>query len=68
MDESACLNVYRNGGRSALRLRLRDSIPVDGLSARGDDEHEFTLHQFTILPAGAAQKFKITEFDKIKIA
>ena len=42
-------------------------IPVDGLIARGDYEHEFTLHQFTILPGGAAQKFKITQFDKIKI-
>jgi hypothetical protein len=40
-------------------------IPVDGLIARGDHEHEFTLHQFTILPGGAAQKFKITQFDKI---
>ena len=42
-------------------------IPVDGLIARGDYEHEFTLHQFTILPGGAAQKFKITQFDKIRI-
>lgn len=42
-------------------------IPVDGLVARGEYEHEFTLHQFTILPGGAAQKFKITEFDKIHI-
>jgi len=42
-------------------------IPVDGLIARGEYEHEFTLHQFTILPGGAAQKFKITEFDKIRL-
>jgi nicotinamidase-related amidase len=42
-------------------------IPVDGLIARGDYEHEFTLHQFTILPGGAAEKFKITQFDKIKL-
>jgi len=42
-------------------------IPVDGLIARGDYEHEFTLHQFAILPGGAAEKFRITEFDKIKI-
>ena len=41
---------------------------MDGLIARGDYEHEFTLHQFTILPGGAAQKFKITQFDKIKMA
>jgi len=43
-------------------------IPVDGLIARGDYEHEFTLHQFTILPGGAAEKFKITEFDKIRFS
>lgn len=43
-------------------------IPVDGLIARSEYEHEFTLHQFTILPGGAAQKFKITQFDKIKFA
>jgi hypothetical protein len=43
-------------------------IPVDGLIARGDYEHEFTLHQFTILPGGAAEKFRITQFDKIRIS
>jgi nicotinamidase-related amidase len=43
-------------------------IPVDGLIARSDYEHEFTLHQFTISPRGAAEKFKITEFDETKIA
>ena len=43
-------------------------IPVDGLIARSDYEHEFTLHQFTILPGGAAEKFKITEFDKIRFS
>jgi hypothetical protein len=42
-------------------------IPIDGLIARGEYQHEFTLHQFTILGAGVAQKFKITEFDKIRI-
>jgi len=40
-------------------------IPTDGLIARGDYEHEYTLHQFTILPAGAAEKFKITRLDQI---
>jgi len=43
-------------------------IPEDGLIARSDYEHEFTLHQFTILPGGAAQKFRITRFSKISIA
>ncbi len=42
-------------------------VPIDGIIARGDYENEFTLHQFTILPAGAAQKFKITQFDRINI-
>jgi hypothetical protein len=40
----AYLNVYRDGGRAALWLRV---IPVDGLIAGGDYGHEFTLHQFT---------------------
>jgi len=35
---------------------------VKGLIARGDYEHEFRF-----LPGGAAEKFRITEFDKIKI-
>ncbi len=42
-------------------------IPVDGIIARGDYEQEFTLHQFTILPGGAAEKFTISRFDLIKI-
>ena len=43
-------------------------IPEDGLIARSDYEHEFTLHQFTTLPGGAAPKFKITQFSKITIS
>lgn len=43
-------------------------IPVDGIIARSDYEQEYTLHQFTILPAGAAPRFKITEFEKISFA
>ena len=27
-------------------------IPIDGLVARGAYEHDFTLHQFTLLPGG----------------
>lgn len=42
-------------------------IPEDGTIARGDYEHEYAIHQFTILPAGAASKFKITEFTRITI-
>jgi hypothetical protein len=42
-------------------------IPVDGLIACGDYEHEFTLHPFTILLGGSAEKFKIKQFVKIKI-
>ena len=43
-------------------------IPEDGLIARSSYEHEFTLHQFTILPAGAAEKFKITRFSRLSFA
>jgi len=40
---------------------------MNGVIARGDHEHEFTLYQFTILTAGAAQKFKMTQFNRINI-
>ena len=39
-------------------------IPMDGIIARGDYEHEYTLHQFTVL-SGAASKFKFTELNRI---
>ena len=42
--------------------------PVAGFIAHSDYEHEFTLHQFTILPGSAAEKFRVAEFDEIKIA
>ena len=64
----AYLNVYRHRRRAALRLGLHDSCgrPLSR-AALGDYDHEFTLHQFPILPAGATQKFKMLQFDKIKI-
>src|SRR5258706_10805256 len=37
-------------------------VPVDGLISRGDYEQEVTLHQFTILPGGASEKIKNTDF------
>lgn len=39
-------------------------IPMDGIIARGAYEHEYTLHQFTVL-SGAASKFRFTELDRI---
>ncbi len=33
-------------------------IPVDSLIARGDYEDEFTLHEFTILPAAPHRNSK----------
>jgi hypothetical protein len=44
------------------------NLPEVGSVARSDYEHEFTLHRFTILSGGAAEKFRITQFDKITIA
>jgi len=43
-------------------------IPEDGTIAKGDYEHEYAIHQFTILPAGVAQRIKITEFGKINFS
>jgi nicotinamidase-related amidase len=40
-------------------------IPVDGITAHGDYEQEYTLHQFTVLSGGVAGKFKITQLSRI---
>ncbi len=50
---------------SAVRpLGYNAIIPLDGLIAHGEYEHEYTLHQFTVL-SGVADKFTFTELDRI---
>lgn len=42
------------------------AIPLDGINARTNYELEYSLHQLTVLPAGANQLIKFTAFDIIQ--
>lgn len=42
-------------------------IPLDGVNAKRNYEHEYAIHQLTILPASAHKQFRFTELGMIKI-
>ena len=54
-------------GSSAARVYGYDVImPLDGVNAHSKYEHEYALHQFTILPRDTNKKFKFTTLAKIR--
>jgi nicotinamidase-related amidase len=40
-------------------------LPLDGVNARTQYEHEYTLHQFTVLPHDASKQFHFTNLSMI---
>ena len=40
-------------------------IPVDGVNANSQYEHEYSLHQFTVLPSEANKQFQFTKLGMI---
>jgi nicotinamidase-related amidase len=40
-------------------------IPLDGVNAKRQYEHEYAIHQMTILPASANKQFRFTNLDGI---
>jgi nicotinamidase-related amidase len=43
-------------------------IPLDGVNARRQYEHEYAIHQMTILPASAHKQFRFTKLETIEFA
>jgi nicotinamidase-related amidase len=43
-------------------------IPLDGVNARRPYEHEYAIHQLTILPASAHKRFRFTNLPMIEFA
>ena len=43
-------------------------IPLDGVNARRQYEHEYAIHQMTILPASAHKQFRFTKLEMIEFA
>jgi len=51
--------------KAAREFNYEVVIPIDGIAALTDYEQQYTLFQFTVLPAGAAQHFTFTTLDMI---
>ncbi len=43
-------------------------IPLDGVNAKSTYEHEYAIHQLTVIPAGAADRMRFTGLDMIQFA
>jgi nicotinamidase-related amidase len=41
-------------------------VPLDGVNAKRDYEHEYAIHQMTILPASAYKQFRFTKLGMIE--
>jgi len=41
-------------------------IPLDGVNAKSTYEHEYAIHQLTVIPAGAADRMRFTRLDMIE--
>ncbi len=51
---------------SAARIhRYNVIIPMDGVNAKSKYEHEYAIHQLTILPAGAGERVLFTTLSRI---
>jgi nicotinamidase-related amidase len=54
---------------TAARIhRYEVVIPLDGVNARRQYEHEYAIHQMTILPASAHKQFRFTKLAMIGFA
>ena len=52
---------------SAARVhRYNVVIPLDGVNAKSTYEHEYAIHQLSILPAGAGDLMRFTRLDMIE--
>ncbi|MEE8472993.1 MAG: isochorismatase family protein [Dehalococcoidia bacterium] len=59
------ISVLNTATRATRELHYRVVIPVDGVVALTEYEQEYTLFQFTVLPAGAAERFTFSTLDTI---
>jgi hypothetical protein len=54
---------------AAARIyRYEVVIPLDGVNARRQYEHEYAIHQMTILPASAHKQFRFSKLGMIEFA
>jgi len=65
---SSNVAVLYTASAAARVYRYDIVIPMDGINAASPYEEEYVLHQFTVLPSGAAQQFAFTTLDRIAFA
>ena len=51
---------------AARVFRYEVVLPLDGVNAKRQYEHEYAIHQMTILPAGAHAQFRFTKLGMIE--
>jgi nicotinamidase-related amidase len=51
---------------AARMFRYDVVVPLDGVNAKRDYEHEYAIHQMTILPASACKQFRFTKLGMIE--
>jgi len=65
---SSNVAVLYTASSGARVYRYDIVIPMDGINAASTYEEEYVLHQFTVLPSGAAQQFAFSTLDRIAFA
>jgi len=60
------ISVLYTATKAARELKYNVVIPIDGIAATTDYEQQYTLYQFTVLPAQAARRFSFTTLDEIQ--
>jgi nicotinamidase-related amidase len=43
-------------------------VPLDGVNAKRQYEHEYAIHQMTILPSSAHQQFRFTKLNMMEFS
>jgi nicotinamidase-related amidase len=77
LDKSNCRSLIVVGSATnfavlytattAARIHRYDVvIPLDGVNAKRQYEHEYAIHQMTILPASAHKQFRFTKFGMVE--
>jgi nicotinamidase-related amidase len=59
------ISVLNTATKATRELKYKVVIPIDGIIAITDYEQEYTLFQFTVLPAQANELFTFTTLDMI---
>jgi nicotinamidase-related amidase len=67
VGSSTNVSVLYTATTAARLYRYNIVIPMDGVNASQKYEHEYALHQFTVMPSDANKLFQFTDLSMISI-